>query len=493
MQRPAAINHRNGIAGWRNAFFCLLLMTFAAFSAWPQELAKDELGTTAGRTFSFQSFHGPQSITQSAEQIVGIGKVLWRTLRTGGARGSYFGKYEVIRVFDPSQTRLLGADIIVFDADAGVNTLENVQRIVAGYLNAAFDLNPTDAARLSALITKYNAAHRGDIAYLSQKYAPGVRSHVTAENAGIALSYTEWPGRTRLLIPLGHTVNGQPSVGVTSGQAGEAATPGQAGGAATFGRSAGAGPNGPAAGGAIATGGTGSSAQAGVTGAMSGTNSGAAGAAGSRIEGGATASAPPAAGAPATSSESKGVSSKTAAPGARREGAGSLGRFLFAGGLRWLILLLLVPVAILVFLVVRILRMEVSPAWAVAILRSAREGHPLVEMVVSTQNRRIGMRNVHYLPPGSSATVGGGRSLFLIYFVPVPRGMAILTYDGKKYTFVPRKVELFPSLAGPLVDCLGKTIPAKSTRGYPFTIVFRAFVSPLEEINRLMRSIRVPR
>ena len=212
------------MAGWRNAFFCLLLMTLAAFSAWPQELAKDELGTTAGRTFSFQTFHGPQSITQSAEQIVGIGKVLWRPLRTGGTRGSYFGKYEVIRVFDPSQTRLLGADIIVFDAAAGVNTLENVQRIVAGYLNAAFGLNPTDAARLSALVGKYNAAHRGDIAYLSQKYAPGVMSHLTAENAGIALSYAEWPGRTRLLIPLGHTANGQPSAGVTPGQAGEVAT-----------------------------------------------------------------------------------------------------------------------------------------------------------------------------------------------------------------------------------------------------------------------------
>ena len=412
MQRPGASDHRDGMAGWRNAFFCLLLMTLAAFSAWPQELAKDELGTTAGRTFSFQTFHGPQSITQSAEQIVGIGKVLWRPLRTGGTRGSYFGKYEVIRVFDPSQTRLLGADIIVFDAAAGVNTLENVQRIVAGYLNAAFGLNPTDAARLSALVGKYNAAHRGDIAYLSQKYAPGVMSHLTAENPGIALSYAEWPGRTRLLIPLGHTANGQPSAGVTPGQAGEVATSGQAGGAATFRRSGSAGTNGPGAGGAIAPGGTGSAAQAGGTGVMSGTNSGAAGAAGSRIEGGATASASPAAGAPATSSESKGVSSKTAAPGASREETGSLGRFLFAGGLRWLILFLLVLVAILALLAFRILRAGLSPAWAVAVLRSVREGHPLVEMVVNTQNRRIGMRNVHYLPPDPRQLLAGAALRF---------------------------------------------------------------------------------
>ena len=50
--------------------------------------------------------------------------------------------------------------------------------------------------------------------------------------------------------------------------------------------------------------------------------------------------------------------------------------------------------------------------------------------------------------------------------------MAILMYDGKKHTFVPRNQELFPSLTGPLVDCLGREIPAKSTHGYPFTIVF---------------------
>ena len=150
-------------------------------------------------------------------------------------------------------------------------------------------------------------------------------------------------------------------------------------------------------------------------------------------------------------------------------------------------------VAILALLVVRILRAGLSPAWALAALRSVSEGHPLVEMVVTTQNRHIGIRNVHYLCPGASATVGGGGSTFLIYFVPVPRAMAILMYDGKKHTFVPRNQELFPSLTGPLVDCLGREIPAKSTHGYPFTIVFRAFVSPLEEINRLMRSIRMPR
>ena len=179
--------------------------------------------------------------------------------------------------------------------------------------------------------------------------------------------------------------------------------------------------------------------------------------------------------------------------GAAADGTGALGRFLTTGNARWLILLLLAAVLILVFVVIRLLRAGLSPRWALAVLQSAREGHPLVEMVVTTQNRHIGMRNVHYLRPGSSATVGGGRSTFLVYFVPVPHGMASLTYDGKKYTFVPRESELFPTLAGPVTDCLGKQIPAQSKLGYQFTIVFHNYLPPLEEINRLMRSVQVPR
>jgi hypothetical protein len=499
VRKLAANDYRDGLAGRRNGILCILALTLAATTAWPQELAKDELSRAADRTFSFKTFHGPQSITQSADEIVGIGEVLGKAIRAGGARGSYFGKYEAIRVFDPSQTRLLGADIIVFNAGAQVNTVDNVQRIVTGYLETAFGFSPADAARLSVLVTKYNAAHRGDIAYLSQKYSPSVMSYLNAENAGLALNYAEWPGKTRLLIPLGHAANGQPSVGGAPGQAGEAVTPGQTGEAATTGPASGSERSGSTAGSAGAKGVPASPGAAGgaefTGGTVGGGTGGGTGTEKGRPGGGSAPPASPSAGQPASSasSESPGVSSRRGIPGAGPKEPGAPGRFLPTTNLRWLLLLLLAAVVILVVLLVRILRAGLSPAWALEVLRSAREGHPLVEMVVVTQNRHIGMRNVHYLPPGAAATVGGSRSTFLVYFVPVPRGIAILTYDGNTYTFMPRNHELFPSLTGPLTDCLGKEIPAKSIQGYPFTIVFRPFVSPLEEINKLMRSIRVPR
>jgi hypothetical protein len=159
----------------------------------------------------------------------------------------------------------------------------------------------------------------------------------------------------------------------------------------------------------------------------------------------------------------------------------------------WIILiavLLLAALVLLSMLGVRILRMGLPLGWARTMFLSAREGHPLVEMVATPQNRHIGLRNVHFLRPGSSAAVGGGRSAFLIYFVPIPPRIAYLKYDGGAYAFVPVKADLFPGLAGPIADCLGREIPVISPRGYRFSIVFHIFHPPLDEINRLMRSVR---
>jgi hypothetical protein len=440
----------------------LLLVTGAA---WPQQLDERELDTTATHTFRFQRYEGRPPIIQSVEQIEGIGEVLSRGLRAG-LRGNYFGKYSVIRAWQPSDTTLLGADIIVFGPQAGIDDVRNVQRIVAGYLAAAFGYPRGRAGELAVRVTTYNAAYRGNLAALSARYTPLVMSYLSAENAGLAANYREWPGRTRLIVPLaraatsgGTLPSGQPPPrqgglsGPTPSGAGPAPSrtgptqkqPGPGGpGAASPGKSAGlpgnAAPTEPSTGPSTPAPRAGSSAAAGPS-------------------------------APAT-------------PGPQGAGRGRFSINLF-----WLLalgalLLLGLVVWLIVWLITRL------PSYDQEVRRSVKEGHPLVEMVVVTQSRRIGHRNVHYLKPGSTASVGAGRSRFLIFFVPVPRRMAQLEYDGRSYTFVPLKKELFPDVEGIAVpDCLGKNIPARSLRGYRFVIVFRNFVPPLEEINRLMRSV----
>jgi hypothetical protein len=85
-------------------------------------------------------------------------------------------------------------------------------------------------------------------------------------------------------------------------------------------------------------------------------------------------------------------------------------------------------------------------------------------------------------------TVGGGASNFLIFLVPVPPRIADLSYDGQELTFIPRRAEFFPGLSAPVTNCLNKTIPARSSTGYLITMRFRRYVSPLEEINRILLS-----
>jgi hypothetical protein len=178
--------------------------------------------------------------------------------------------------------------------------------------------------------------------------------------------------------------------------------------------------------------------------------------------------------------------------------AGALGRAR-AGGASLIFVLVAAAAVALVVLVALGLRSHVDlGSWIRSLgysegryTRERAGGHPLIEMIVTMQNRHIGHRNVHSIPLGSSRSVGGGRSSYLIYFVSVPAGIAYVTCDGNTYTFVPVRADLFPGVAGPVADCLGRDIPAISPRGYAFTIVFRQFRSPLEEINDLLRSIRV--
>jgi hypothetical protein len=109
-------------------------------------------------------------------------------------------------------------------------------------------------------------------------------------------------------------------------------------------------------------------------------------------------------------------------------------------------------------------------------------------MRVSGQNSHIGFRNIHRLTGGSSRSIGGRFSGFLIFLVPMPRGIAEIRNESGRYALVPLRPEFFPSLSGPLQDCLDLEIPVATPQGFSCTIRFHRWVSPLEEINALMRS-----
>jgi hypothetical protein len=113
-----------------------------------------------------------------------------------------------------------------------------------------------------------------------------------------------------------------------------------------------------------------------------------------------------------------------------------------------------------------------------------------IEMIVELQKRHIGFRNIHSLHKNKPVSIGGGHSLFLIFLVPVPAHIAEIYFDGKNFVFTPLKPEFFPHLRGPVKNCLGRQIDIVSEKGYSFSLFFERYISPLEQINALMRSIR---
>jgi hypothetical protein len=61
--------------------------------------------------------------------------------------------------------------------------------------------------------------------------------------------------------------------------------------------------------------------------------------------------------------------------------------------------------------------------------------------------------------------------------------------DGR-YVFTPLRAEFFPGASAPVEDCLGREIRFVGPKGRELTLHFREWVSPLEEINRILRQAR---
>jgi len=120
-------------------------------------------------------------------------------------------------------------------------------------------------------------------------------------------------------------------------------------------------------------------------------------------------------------------------------------------------------------------------------------GPLLINMFVEDQNTAIGKRNIHSLKSGYSLTVGGGKSDFLIFLVPVPPSIGELRRNGSQLSFIPRKPKYFPDLgSGELRDCLNKTIRVISDKNYELRFRFETYEDPLIALNQMLMSIKVP-
>lgn len=190
----------------RRLFTMFLLITAVPMTllmAQDVDVDREELQTQADATIEFENYQGPQENVSSADQIRGIGATLSRFLSPEpGSSADYFDRYTIFRGLDPNDPEGLDADILSIHENATVNHIDNVRRIISGYLSDAFGYSGSDADLIAELTTIYNAVYRGNMEFFDSRYKRIVFDYLAPSRAGISTSYREWPGGTQLVIPL---------------------------------------------------------------------------------------------------------------------------------------------------------------------------------------------------------------------------------------------------------------------------------------------------
>ncbi len=156
-----------------------------------------EIRTKPVRFINKQKFANKDSI----RDIDYIGKILSIKAKED-IYARYYLKYSIIRAFSAEEPEKFSADIFSIDKDAKVGHISIVRRIIASYLMNRYNYSGSDASAISLFLTYYNAIYRGNVDYYSSRYKSVVMKYINSKNAGISLKYWEWPGATRILIPL---------------------------------------------------------------------------------------------------------------------------------------------------------------------------------------------------------------------------------------------------------------------------------------------------
>ncbi len=183
--------------------YFVVLLVMITVPLFTYDVDEEELqSVTEEEDIEFINYEGPHETVDTVDEIRGVGVFLAGNIDESFSTGNYFDVYRLIHAVDPEQEEGLDADIFIIEARATVDHIKNVRRMIDGYLSASFGYSTEDAALLAEFISIYNAVYRGNIEHFGTKYKDIVMRNISAENAGIALHYKEWPGKTRMLVPL---------------------------------------------------------------------------------------------------------------------------------------------------------------------------------------------------------------------------------------------------------------------------------------------------
>ena len=169
------------------------------------EVNKNELQTTTSDTIQFENYSGPHAVIETASAITNIGTNLGKEIAADVNNSRTINpsaKYSIIHSVSEPDGDKLDADIFIINSNATVDHIKNLRRILTGYLEAAYSYNHEDADTIATFITVYNAVYRGQLNVFKEKYKAAVQENLTEESVGLSTNWSEWSGRTQIVIPL---------------------------------------------------------------------------------------------------------------------------------------------------------------------------------------------------------------------------------------------------------------------------------------------------
>jgi len=177
----------------------LILFSTSLFSI---EVDIDEISKS--KKINFINYTGKGSKSESISEIKSIGYRLSYLVKQGKSDTSirFNMKYSILRALAKDDKDKFSADIIFIDKDARVDHIRNVRRIISAYLEGMYGYTEREADAVALYTTYYNALYRSNTNYFSSKYSDSVTKHLTKNNAGISTLWSDWPGRTAIVIPL---------------------------------------------------------------------------------------------------------------------------------------------------------------------------------------------------------------------------------------------------------------------------------------------------
>lgn len=182
------------------------------------EVDEQELRVSGGDSVQFENYGGPYAVIESADAIIGIGTALGRAIADALETAAIVqpgAKYSLIHAVGAVQDGL-DADIILLGADAGVDHIRNLRRIITGYLEAAYGYARADAETIATFVTVYNAVYRNQLAVFAEKYKDDVLQHLTEEQVGLSTSWQDWAGKTQIVVPLNDVTSAASAVDTTT-------------------------------------------------------------------------------------------------------------------------------------------------------------------------------------------------------------------------------------------------------------------------------------